>query len=101
MHRGVEAVSLSDDDLSPLQAHRMDREAAEPDWVRMARKQRAEEHAARKAASDELAAVEDPAAEEARWSRLFTHQAADLDESRAVYSGKPGIDRRCFGGDVA
>lgn len=90
-----------DDDLPPRIAHQRDMDAAQPEWVRMALRQREEAREEAKRRADELAAIEEHETSGDAWLAVFAAQAKDTAMSQEWYpTDRRGIDRRMFGGQV-
>ena len=94
-------MSLDDDCLPPRVLHDRDKDACQPEWQRMALRQREAEVAERKRKADELAAIEQHEVSGGAWLAVFRAQAKDTDSERVHWPHPTNVDKRMFGGDVA
>ena len=83
-------MTIGDNDLSPMDAHRLEVRAA-------MRRQHEDDLAAQLAEYREQQAIESPEGEEARWSHTFAAMAKDREAERTYWPPRSGIDSRLFG----
>lgn len=83
-------MSLGDDDIAPMDAHRLELHAA-------MRRQHEADLEQQRLRYEEQRELESPEAEERRWENIMRQSAAERESERVYFKSRAGVDDRLFG----